>query len=357
MTRYPVSELLAFVRLVLQQHGVPCDDAEITARRMLDADVRGMTGHGIFRLPQYVARLEAGGYNVRPGIRVTHETPVSALVDGDNGIGQVVLTRAADIAITKAREHGLAWVGVRGSNHAGAAGVYASMALEHDLIGAYLAVGSSNHLPPWGGTDPLLSTNPLAVAIPAGVEPPVVLDMATTVVSYGRIKIARERGEALPEGWMVDRTGAPLTDANRSDEGFLVPIGGYKGYGLGLVIGMLAGVLNGAAFGSRVVDFTQDHGTPTNTGQTLVVVRPDLFRPLEEFKAEMDERIRELRSSTPMPGEPPVRVPGDQMPRRYREAGERGLALPPGTADRLRELAERLGIASHPFPAATSSGA
>ncbi|WP_199434313.1 Ldh family oxidoreductase [Qaidamihabitans albus] len=357
MTRYPVSKLLAFVRLVLQQHGVPFDDAEVAARRMLDADVRGMSGHGVFRLPQYVARLQAGGYNVRPDIRATHETPVSALVEGDNGIGQVVLTRAADIAIKKAAEHGVAWVGVRGSNHAGAAGVYASMALEHDLIGVYLAVGSSNHLPPWGGTDPLLSTNPLAVAIPAGLEAPIVLDMATTVVSYGRIKIARDQGETLPEGWMVDRTGAPLTDPNRSGEGFLVPIGGYKGYGLGLVIGMLAGVLNGAAFGSRVVDFTQDHDTPTNTGQTLVMVRPDLFQPLEAFKVEMDERIRELRSSTPMPGQPPVRVPGDQMPRRQRAAAEHGLTLPPGTANRLRELAERLGITDHPFPAATSDGA
>lgn len=290
--RYPIPGLLAFVEAVLRRYEVPSDHARITARRMLDADVRGMSGHGIFRLPQYVARLEAGGYNVRPDIRTTYETSVSALIDGDNGLGQVVVTRAAETAIAKANEHGLAWVGVQGSNHAGAAGVYAAMALEHDLIGVYLAVGSSNHLPPWGGLDPLLSTNPMAVAIPAGQEPPVVLDMATTVVSYGRVKIAAERGETLPEGWMVDRAGAPLTDPRRSSEGFLVPIGDYKGYGLGLVIGMLAGVLNGAAFGSRVVDFTTDHGTPTNTGQAIIMVRPDLFRPLAEFKAEMDERIR-----------------------------------------------------------------
>lgn len=290
--RYPIPGLLAFVEAVLRRYEVPSDHARITARRMLDADVRGMSGHGIFRLPQYVARLEAGGYNVRPDIRTTYETSVSALIDGDNGLGQVVVTRAAETAIAKANEHGLAWVGVQGSNHAGAAGVYAAMALEHDLIGVYLGVGSSNHLPPWGGLDPLLSTNPMAVAIPAGQEPPVVLDMATTVVSYGRVKIAAERGETLPEGWMVDRAGAPLTDPRRSSEGFLVPIGDYKGYGLGLVIGMLAGVLNGAAFGSRVVDFTTDHGTPTNTGQAIIMVRPDLFRPLAEFKAEMDERIR-----------------------------------------------------------------
>jgi L-2-hydroxycarboxylate dehydrogenase (NAD+) len=346
---YPVPALLAFVEAVLQRFGVPTQDARVTARRMLDADVRGMTGHGVFRLPQYVQRLEAGGYNVRPAIRQLHETPVSALIDGDNGLGQVVVTRAAETAVAKARANGVAWIGVRGSNHAGAAGVYATMGLEHGLIGLYLAVGSSNHLPAWGGVDPLLSTNPLAVAIPAGEEPPVVLDMATTVVSYGRIKIAAERGETMPEGWMVDRSGAPLTDATRSGEGFLLPIGGYKGYGLGLVIGMLAGVLNGAAFGSRVVDFTKDHATPTNTGQTIVMVRPDLFQPLEQFRAEMDERIREFRASTPMPGMPPVRTPGDQAAQRATVAERNGIGLSAGTVDRLRDLAERLDVTEHPF--------
>lgn len=346
---YPVADLVAFAAAVLQCLDVPRDDASTTARRMLEADLRGMSGHGIFRLPQYATRLEAGGYNVHPDVRATYETPVSALVDGDNGLGQVVVTRAAEMAIAKAGEHGLAWVGVRGSNHAGAAGVYAAMALEHDLIGVYLAVGSSNHLPPWGGLDPLLSTNPMAVAIPAGAEPPVVLDMATTVVSYGRIKVAAERGETLPEGWMVDRTGAPLTDPARSSEGFLLPIGDYKGYGLGLVIGLLAGVLNGAAFGSQVVDFTSDHHTPTNTGQTILMVRPDLFGPLQQFKDRMDERIRELRTSTPMPGRSPIRVPGDQAPQRAAAAARDGVVVEAGTADRLRDLARRLDLTDHPF--------
>lgn len=346
---YGVPDLLRFVESVLGTYSVPADHARTTARRMLDADVRGMSGHGIFRLPQYAARLEAGGYNIRPDMRLERETPVSAVVNGDNGLGQVVVTRAVETAVAKATDAGMAWVGVRRSNHAGAAGVYAAMALDHDLIGVYLAVGSSNHLPPWGGLDPLLSTNPLAVAIPAGDEPPVVLDMATTVVSYGRIKVAAERGETMPEGWMVDRTGAPLTDPRRSGEGFLVPIGGYKGYGLSLVVGMLAGVLNAAAFGSQVVDFSADHRTPANTGQAVLMVRPDLFRPLAEFKAEVDERIRELRSSTPMPGHPPVRLPGDQAQQRAVRAAEAGVTVSSGTADALRALAGRLGLPADPF--------
>lgn len=348
-TRYPVAALRAFAEAVLATYGVPEGHARTTALRMLDADVRGMDGHGIFRLAQYALRLEAGGYNVQPDIRAVRETPVSALIDGDNGLGQVVVTHAAEVAMEKAEESGLAWVGVRGSNHAGAAGVYAALGLERGLIGLYLAVGSSNHLPPWGGIDPLLSTNPIAVAIPAGDEAPVVLDMATTVVSYGRIKVAAERGEAMPEGWMVDRTGAPITDPARSGEGFLLPIGGYKGYGLGLVVGLLAGVLNGAAFGSDVVNFTQDHETPPNTGQTVVMVRPDLFRPAEEFRAEMDQRIRELRGSTPMEGHPPVRVPGDRAPQRQAEAEEEGVAVTDATVDRLLDLAHARGIDDHPF--------
>lgn len=347
--RYPVEELRSFARAVLASYEVPDEHAAITAERMLGADLRGMNGHGIFRLPAYAKRLEQGGYNLRPDIRILRQTPVSALIDGDNGLGQVVVTKAATTALDKAERSGMAWVGVRGSNHAGAGGVYAAMALERDLIGLYMAIGNANHMPPWGGVDLLLSTNPIAVAIPAGEEPPVVLDMATTTVSYGRVKVAAERGETMPEGWMVDRHGQPLTDPQRSDEGFLVPIGGYKGYGLNLVAGLLAGVLNGAAFGSAVIDFNADFRSPTNTGQMIVALRPDLFRPLDEFRREVDERLRELRTSTPMEGQPPIRVPGDRAPELERDMRARGVPLAEGTVARLRELARCRNIERHPF--------
>jgi L-2-hydroxycarboxylate dehydrogenase (NAD+) len=354
-SRYPVPALQTYVTTVLERCAVPPYDAGTTATRILDADLRGMGGHGILRLPGYVRRLREGGYNLRPDIRIVRGTPVSALVDGDNGLGQLVMTEAARIAIDKATAAGLAWVGVRGSNHAGAGGVYAAMALEYDLIGIYLAIGNANHLPPWGGLDMLLSTNPIAVAIPAGEEPPLVLDMATTQVSYGRVKVAADRGETMPEGWMVDREGNPLTDPTRSGEGFLLPVGGYKGYGLNLVIGALAGLLNGAALGSAVVDFNADFTTPTNTGQVLVVVRPDLFQPLEEFKAAMDRHIREIKSSTPMPGRPPIRIPGDQTPERIADMRAHGIPIADETARRLAALAEELGVDDHPFATRAAS--
>jgi hypothetical protein len=200
-----------------------------------------------------------------------------ALLDGDNGFGHLVMKKATELAIEKARTCGVAWVGSRLSNHAGPASLYARMPLAHDMIGVYFAVGNANHLPPWGGLDMLLSTNPIAVAIPAGEEPPVVLDMATTVAAYGKVKAKAQRGEQMPIGWMIDRLGQPLTDPKRADEGFLMPIGGYKGYGLALIVGLLAGTLNGAAMGSDVIDFNKDFRSVTNTGQAILVIDPAAF--------------------------------------------------------------------------------
>ena len=342
--RFAIDELQTFVAEALGRYGVDSKQARTTAVRMLEADVRGQTAHGISRLPGYVKRLASGGYNVAPNIHAVHETPVSALIEGDNGLGHVVVSHAVDVAIDKAQQHGLAWVGTRGSNHAGAGGVYASLPLDHDMIGLYMAVGSANHVPPYGGVDLLLSTNPIAVAIPAGAEPPIVLDMATTVASYGKIKAAAARGETIPEGWLTDRSGRPITDPGRSGEGLLVPIGGYKGYGLGFVIGALAGVLNGAAFGSEVVDMNADFRTPPNTGQTIIVMRPDLFGPVGEFKARMDARIREIRTSTPMEGHAPVRLPGAGAAQRAAQAHAQGVALEASSVDRLTELAQRLRL-------------
>lgn len=342
--RYPVDGLRTLVEDVFVSFGADGDHARITAARMIDADLRGQAGHGIFRLSAYAKRIEAGGYNLRPEIRIENETSVRALVDGDNGFGHVTVQRAVDLAVVKAKEHGLSWVGTRRSNHAGAAGVYAAMALRHDLICLYLAVGNANHQPAWGGLDLLLSTNPIAIAIPAGEEPGMVLDIATTVVSHGRINVAVDRGEQIPVGWLEDREGNPITDPARVHEGLLMPIGGYKGYGLNLGIGALAGTLNGAAFGSEVIDFSHDHVSPTNTGQAIMMIRPDLYGDVDRFKASMDQRIREFKASVPMPGRGPVRIPGDGVPTRAARMLAEGIELTDVSVERLRELAARRGV-------------
>jgi LDH2 family malate/lactate/ureidoglycolate dehydrogenase len=330
-----------FVTDVLVAVDVLPDHAETTAHRLLEADLRGRSGHGVIRLPQYVPRIEAGGINLRPEIALTRETPVSALVDGDNGLGQVVMTLAAETAIAKAAETGLAWVGTVHSNHAGAAGVYTAMAVRQGLIAVYMAVASANVMPPWGGRERLLGTNPISIAVPAGEEDPFLLDIATTVTSHGTIKVVAQRGEQMPEGWVADAEGNPILDPHRADEGYLLPIGGYKGSGLNLAIGLLAGVLNDAAFGADVIDHRAVPEQPANTGQAILAMRPDLFRDLGEFKTDIDRHLRSLRGSG-RPGS--VHLPGEAAAALERERRRDGIPIEDVLLGQLRSLADRFGL-------------
>jgi LDH2 family malate/lactate/ureidoglycolate dehydrogenase len=312
---------------------------------MLEADLTGADAHGVFRLTQYVQRIRAGGVNPRPDIRVDRTAAATALVDGDNGMGHLAVARAAETAVELARESGVAWVGVHRSNHAGAAGVYAEIPVRHGMIGIYSAVASANHMPIWGGAEPLLGTNPIALALPAGEEAPVVLDIATSVVSYGTVKSHRLQGKPMQEGWMVDTaTGAPITDPARSADGLLLPIGGYKGSGLSLILGLLCGPLNGALFGRDVVDFNAEQGRTSNTGQFVLALDVARFRPLEEFSREIDRHVRDLRASQPLPGTEAIRLPGEQRRRRRAERLRNGVPLPPQLVAELDALATELAI-------------
>jgi L-2-hydroxycarboxylate dehydrogenase (NAD+) len=333
-----------FIALAFETVGMPAGDARTVASLMAEADLQGSDGHGVIRLPQYVKRIRAGGVNLHPHIRVVQERTAMALLHGDNGMGHLVMKRAAEFAIQKARTSGIAWVGAQWSNHAGPASLYARMMLAHDMIGLYFAVGNANHLPPWGGVDMLLSTNPIAAAIPAGEEPPIVLDMATTVTAYGKVKAKAARGEMMPEGWMVDRQGKPLTDPRRAGEGFLLPIGGYKGYGLALVVGLLAGTLNRAAMGKDVIDFNHDASSATNTGQAVIAIDPAAFGDIGEFKAAVDVLIRDLRASDRMPGVERIRMPGEQSHAKAIAQRKEGIAIAPQLMQTLDRLAEELEI-------------
>src|SRR5262245_26520094 len=346
--RFQASELEALVARALTAVGLPGSDAEQVARLMVLADLRGSDGHGIFRLPQYVRRIRAGGVNVRPNIRVVQETEATALVDGDNGMGHLVLQFAAQVAIEKAERVGVGWVGVRQSNHAGPAALYAMMPLKCDMIGIYIAVGSANHMPPWGGVELLLSTNPIAFAIPALEEPPIVLDIATSVTAYGKVKTKAQRGEPMLEGWMIDAHGNPLTDPKRAEEGFLLPIGGYKGYGLALVFGLLAGTLNGAAFGRVVIDFNKDDKTPTNTGQVIVALDIARFSPVEAIKRDVDKVIREMRNSNRMHGVERIRLPGEHSHATWLERSVAGVPMNDMLFKDLQRLAADLGVEGLP---------
>ena len=340
-----VADLQAFIAAVFVHAGLPAADAGTVARLMAHADLQGSDGHGVIRLPQYLKRLQAGGINLHPNIRIATERAAMAVVDGDNGMGHLVMSYATSVAIEKARTAGVAWVGTRASNHAGPASLYARMPIEHDMIGLYFAVGNANHLPPWGGMEMLLSTNPIAVGIPAGSEPAVVLDMATTVAAYGKVKAKAKRGEPMPEGWMIDRQGQPLLDPTRANEGFLLPIGGHKGYGLALVVGLLAGTLQGAAMGRDVVDFNQDHTTPTNTGQAILVIDLKAFGEPEDFKHAVDRLVRDIRTSERLPGVERIWLPGEQSHGRRDEYARTGIPIAPAVLGELDQMAMQMGLA------------
>jgi LDH2 family malate/lactate/ureidoglycolate dehydrogenase len=343
LPRITAAALAAFARRVLEAAGLPAGDAEQIAGLMVEADLRGSDTHGVIRLPLYVRRLKAGGIKTRPDIRLVQEKPAAALVDGDNGMGHLVMRFAAETAIAKAKRSGVAWVGARMSNHAGPAALYAMMPLAHDMVGIYLAVGSNNHLPPWGARENLLGTNPIAIAIPAREEPPVVLDMAPTVAAFGKVRLKAQRGEEMPVGWMIGRDGKPLTDPKRADEGLLVPIGDYKGYGLSLIIGLLAGALN-AAFGRDVIDFVKEPGKLTNTGHAIVALSIEAFAPVEQFKRQIDVAIRAMRGAERLPGIERIWLPGEQSHLKRLDRGKNGVPMPKPLREALDATARDLGI-------------
>jgi L-2-hydroxycarboxylate dehydrogenase (NAD+) len=346
LVRLPAGALESFMTDALGACGLPRADAAIVAGAMLDADLSGSDAHGIFRLPGYVRILQRGHINVRANIRVIERAAATALLDGDNGMGHLVMTQAAKLAVEIARESGLAWVGVRRSNHAGAASTYAAIPLAHGMIGIYSAVSGSNFMAPWGGAEPLLGTNPIAVAIPAGKEAPVVLDIATSVASNGAIRAYALEGRPLPEGWVMSRAdGSPITDGSRLSEGMFVPIGGYKGSGLALVLGLLAGPLNRAAFGRDIREINTEQARETNTGQFVIALDVARFLPPDRFAAEVDRHIRDLAASQALPGAAEIRVPGQGREARRADRQKNGIPLSPTLIKQLDEVAAALAIA------------
>lgn len=342
--RIPLTDMLAFTKQAFHACGLSDADAATVAGAMIEADLTGADAHGIFRLPMYTRWLREGRINPKPDLKLIQGGPATAVVDGDNGMGHLVMTFAANSAVEIARQTGVAWVGARHSNHAGAAGVYAEIPLAHGMIGIYGAASSANHMAPWGGAEPLLGTNPIAFAIPAGEEAPIVLDIATSIASFGTIREHALQGVPIPEGWAIDRAGKPITDAKRTTEGSLLPIGGYKGSGLSLMIGLLSGVLNSAAFGRDVHEMGSDTSQRANTGQFVIALDMARFLPADVFLAEMDRHIRELSASQPLPGVDAVRLPGQERRRRRQDRRQNGIELSTALLRQLDDLAATLKL-------------
>jgi len=350
--RVSAEPLKAFCVRVFERMDVPEEDARITADVLVTADLRGIDSHGVARLRRYVNGLRSGMMVARPEVKVLAETPATALIDAGAGLGQPVSYRAMEKAIQKASDVGAGFVTVRNSNHYGIAGYYAMMALEHDLIGLSMTNASPLVVPTFG-REAVLGSNPISVAVPAGSERPFVLDMATSVVPRGKLEVYARRGEKMPLGWAVDEEGLPTADPRRVLDnvarrhgGGLLPLGGageelggHKGYGLSLVVDILCGVLAGAAYGP----LTYSGPTP-NLGHLFGALRVDLFRPLDEFKADMDDLIRRLKASAKAPGQDHIYIHGEKEFEEAERRRREGIPLHPAVVDSLREIGEELGI-------------
>ena len=346
-TKYlSIAQAEQFIAKALVALDVPSADALIVAQLMIKSDLVGADGHGLFRLPAYLKRIRAGGINLKPHIRIEREQGATALINGDNALGHLVMNKAVAVAIEKVKEHSVCWVGSHYGNHSGAASVYVRKLAEQGFIGIYMAVGNANHMAPWGGIDLLLSTNPIAIAVPAGDHPMVLLDIATTVAAYGKVKLAAQKGESIPSDWMIDRQGQPITDPKRSAEGSLLPIGGYKGYGLAVMIGLLAGALNNAAVGKGTIDFNAHHDLITNTGQTIIAVDPSAFGDKQEFINRVIALVEDLKSSSTLPCIKEIRVPCEGAAKMMAARMQQGIPITPELLESLNNCAKECGIAS-----------
>lgn len=355
--RFSYSRLLAFARQVFLRLGCPDPEAATAATALLSADLRGVESHGIARLSGYVKLWEAGRVNARPDMRIIHETPSTAVIDADRGLGLVAGPFAMHTAVNKAKQAGTGWVSVKNSNHFGIAGYHAMLALPEDMIGIAFTNASATVAPTFS-KERLLGTNPIAVAIPAGKEPPFVADFATTTAANGKLEVLQRKQQPAPDGWVQNSDGQPTTDAFALKKGgAMLPLGGdrehgsHKGYMLGAIVDIFSALLSGANYGPWVPPFPAYLPMPEaqpgeGIGHFFGAMRIDAFRPAAEFKIHMDHWIGRFRSAATAEGFEKVIIPGD--PERAFESQylQEGIPLHPEVLDDLNQLSSTLGIPS-----------
>ncbi len=356
---FSYQQLVDFTNAVFQKIGCPAKDAETATRALLSADLRGIDSHGVARLSGYVRLWEAKRVNANPQLKIIHETPSTAVVDGDSGLGLVVAPFAMQVAIEKATKVGTGWVSVQNSNHFGIAAHHAMMALQYDMIGMAMT-NASPLVAPTFSVDRMLGTNPICVAAPAGKEPAFVADLATTTAANGKLEILQRKNLQTPSGWIQDKDGNPSHDPHELKKGgALLPLGGdkehgsHKGYALGAVVDIFSALLSGANYAPWVPPFPAYVPMPAQQpgkgiGHFLGAMRIDAFRPADEFKQHMDYWIQGFRSCKPVNGEEKVLVPGD--PEREMELIriKDGIPLLEAVVQDLNDLAGKLSLPSPP---------
>ena len=355
VTIFPFEQLFDFSKKVFLKIGCNEEDALLATRVLLSADLRGVDSHGIARLSGYVRLWDVKRINACAELKIIHETPSTATVDGDGGLGLVVAPKAMQIAIDKAKNVGTGWVSVQNSNHFGIAGYHSIMALEHDMIGISMT-NASPLVAPTFSVERLLGTNPICVAIPAGRQPAFVADMATTTAANGKLEILQRKSGVAPLGWIQNESGKPSTDPHELKAGgALLPLGGdrehgsHKGYALGSIVDIFSAVLSGANYGPWVPPFPAYVPMPTNMpgkgiGHFFGAMRIDAFRPADEFKQHMDQWIGRFREAKTAEGFEKVIIPGDPEREMEEERKTKGIPLLGPVVDDLRFLAEKFGL-------------
>ena len=355
MVKYSYSCLFDFTSQILQKMGFSEDDSVSCAHVFLAAELRGISTHGVIRLADYFKLWEAGRINVTPDIRVIHESPSTAVLDGDGTIGMLPAIRAMNVAIAKARTAGTGWVAVRNSSNFGIAGYYAMTALEHNMIG-FACTNASPLVAPTFSASPMLGTNPIAIAIPAGQQPPFVADFATTPVTRGKFTIAAKKGEKLSFGYAQDAEGNPTDDPTAIEHGgSMLPLGGdrehgsHKGYCLGAMVDILAAVLSGANFGPFVPPMMSylpllDQKSGEGWGHFFGAMRIDAFMPADVFKERMDKWIVTMRGARPAKGQERVLIPGDPERENEERIAREGIELLPQVVADMVTIAKKTGV-------------
>jgi LDH2 family malate/lactate/ureidoglycolate dehydrogenase len=355
-TLFSYQQLLHFTESIFLSIGSSKEDAVLAAEVLLSADLRGIDSHGVARLSGYVRLWEAKRVNATPSIKILHQTPSTATIDGDSGLGLVVAPKAMQIAIDKAKQVGTGWVSVQNSNHFGIAGYHAMMALKEDMIGICMT-NASPLVAPTFSIERLLGTNPICVAVPAGQQPPFVADLATTTAANGKLEMLQRKGEEAPYGWIQDSNGKSTSDAHAlKNGGALLPLGGdrergsHKGYALGAIVDIFSAVLSGANYGPWVPPFPAYVPMPTDMpgkgiGHFFGAMRIDAFRPAEEFKHHMDQWINKFRESKTIEGYDKVLIPGDPEREMENDRLHSGIPLLEPVVEDLKVLSNKFQVA------------
>jgi len=359
MTRQPEEEYLVdagclrpLASQILEAAGFRPDDAELVAEVLVEADLRGVDSHGVTRLGGYLSMAEAGHVNPRPDVAVVRESGATVLLDGDRGVGIIAARQAIDTAVVLARESGIGCVSLRNVSHTGMIGWYTLRAARQGLVGIAMNNGPAI-VPPFGGRESLIATNPLSIAAPSGGEIPVVLDMATTMVAGGKLRLASKWGVPIPEHWALDRLGQPTTDPDEAiRHGFFQWAGGYKGFGLAMMIEILGGVLSGGLFGREVPPMIEYGKDPLISSAFYIAVDVERFLPLDDFRRRVDQLVDQARSNEPIEPDQPVLVPGDKEAAcRARRLAE-GIPISVRVIEELEGLVEKFGVRATPLRSA-----